>query len=56
MVIGVPIIDDDINEAVEYFIVELSFADPASVPSTVSIGRNVMRCDIIDNDGECSYN
>ncbi len=55
MVVDVPIIDDDINEALEYFIVELSFADPASVPSTVSIGSSVMRCDIVDNDGECSY-
>ncbi len=56
MVVDVPIIDDDINEALEYFIVELSFADPASVPSTVSIGSSVMRCDIADNDGEYSYN
>ena len=52
VVVDVPIVDDDINEALEYFIVELSFADPTSVPSTVTIGRNVMRCDIVDNDGE----
>ncbi len=52
----VPINDDNINEALEFFIVELSFADPASVPSTVSIGRNVIRLDIVDNDGECMCN
>ena len=46
-----PIIDDDIDEALEYFRVDLSFADPASVPSTVSIGSDVIRLDIIDDDG-----
>ncbi len=49
----VPIIDDNINEALEYFRVDLSFADPASVPDTVSIsGTGVIRLDIVDNDGE----
>ena len=53
---NVPIIDDNINEALEYFRVELSFADPASVPDTVSIsGTGVIRLDIVDNDGEYSY-
>ncbi len=33
----------------------LNFADPASVPSTVSIGSDVIRLDIVDNDGECMY-
>ena len=49
----IPIFDDDINEALEYFRVDLSFADPASVPDTVTIsGSGVIRLDIIDNDGE----
>lgn len=52
IVVNVPIIDDDINEALEYFLVELTPADPASVPVTVSFERNVMRCDIFDDDGE----
>ncbi len=52
----VPIIDDNINEALEYFRADLSFADPASVPDTVSIGSSVIRLDIIDDDGEIHKN
>ncbi len=49
----VNITDDNINEALEYFYVDLRFADPASVPSTVTIleENSVIRCDIVDNDG-----
>ena len=45
---NVGIIDDTINEALEYFVVDLSFS--GSVPSTVSISRSRMRIDIVDND------
>ena len=49
---NVGIIDDTINEALEYFIVDLSFS--GSVPSTVSLGMSCMRVDIVDNDhSEC---
>ncbi len=47
---NVGIIDDTINEALEYFIVDLSFS--GSVPSTVSLGMSRMRVDIVSNDGE----
>ncbi len=54
MIGNVTIFDDLINEALEYFVVVLSFADPDNMPSTVSIkGTGVIRCDIVDNDGEC---
>ncbi len=48
----VPIEDDDINEALEYFIAELTFATEVSRPDLIMIGSNVIRLDIVDNDGE----
>ncbi len=49
----ISIIDDNINEALEFFAADLTFADPESVPDTVSIsGSSVIRLDIVDNDGE----
>ncbi len=49
------IYDDLIDEALEYFVVTLNFQDPDNVPQSASIesnGGNVIRIDIIDNDGE----
>ncbi len=52
---NVRIINDLIDEALEYFVVTLNFQDPDNVPQSASIesnGGNVIRIDIIDNDGE----
>ncbi len=49
----VGIFDDNINEALEYFIVELSFSNEVSRPELVTIGNDVIRLDIVDDDGEC---
>ncbi len=55
----VRIVDDLIDEALEYFVVTLSFQDPDNVPPLTSIERNggdIIRIDIVDNDGELKYN
>ena len=47
------IYDDLVDEALEYFVVTLTFQDP--VPPLASIesnGGDRIRIDIIDNDGE----
>ncbi len=47
--------DDLIDEALEYFVVTLTFQDPDNVPPSASIesnGGDIIRIDIIDNDGE----
>ncbi len=49
------IFDDLINEALEYFVVTLTFQDPDNVPPITSIesnGGDIIRIDILDNDGE----
>ncbi len=49
------IYDDLIDEALEYFLVTLTFQDPDNVPPLASIesnGGDVIRIDIIDSDGE----
>ncbi len=52
----VPIFDDMIDEALEYFVITLTFHDdPDNVPPLISIesnGGDKIRIDIIDNDGE----
>ncbi len=53
----VRIVDDLIDEALEYFVVTLSFQDPDNVPRSASIesnGGDIIRIDIVDNDGELS--
>ncbi len=50
--------DDLIDEALEYFVVTLTFQDPDNVPPLISIesnGGDVIRIDIIDNDGELKH-
>ncbi len=49
------IYDDLIDEALEYFVVTLTFQDPDNVSPIASIesnGGDRIRIDIIDNDGE----
>ncbi len=49
------ILDDMIDEALEYFVVTLTFQNPDNVPPLASIesnGGDIIRIDIIDNDGE----
>ncbi len=49
------IYDDRIDEALEYFVVNLTFQDPDNVPPLASIesnGGDIIRIDIVDNDGE----
>ena len=49
------IYDDLIDEALEYFVVTLTFQDPDNIPPLASIesdGGNIIRIDIIDDDGE----
>ena len=51
--------DDMIDEALEYFVVTLTFQDPDNVPPSASIesnGGDIIRIDIIDNDGELKHN
>ena len=51
------IYDDLIDEALEYFVVTLTFQDPDNVPPLASIesnGGDIIRIDIVDNDGELS--
>ncbi len=53
------IYDDLIDEALEYFVISLTFQDPDNVPSLASIesnGGNIIRIDIVDNDGELKHN
>ena len=52
---NVLIFDDMIDEALEYFVVTLTFLDPDNVPPLASIerdGGDIIRIDIIDDDGE----
>ena len=50
---NVPIVDDLINEALEYFVVDLSWGEYK--PSIdFQINRSRIRIDIVDNDGECT--
>ncbi len=47
--------NDLIDEALEYFVVTLDFLDPNNVPPLTSMegnGGDIIRIDIIDNDGE----
>ena len=49
------IFDDLIDEALEYFVVLLTFQDPNNVPPLASIesnGGDIIRIDIVDNDSE----
>ena len=49
------IYDDLIDEALEYFVVTLTFQDPDNIPPLASIesdGGDIIRIDIIDDDGE----
>ncbi len=48
----VPIINDNINEALEFFMARLGFASEISRPDLVTIGSDVIRLDIVDDDGE----
>ncbi len=55
---NVLIFDDMIDEALEYFVVTLTFQDPANLPPLASIesnGGDIIRIDIIDNDGELKH-
>ncbi len=55
---NVTILDDLIDEALEFFVVTLSFQTPDMVPPLTSIetnGGDIIRIDIIDNDGELKY-
>ena len=48
---SIEIIDDSLVEGTESFVVSGSVTAPASfVP-----GRDTVRVDILDNDGECGY-
>ena len=52
---NVLIFDDMIDEALEYFVVTLSFQNFDNVPPLASIesnGGDIIRIDIVDNDGE----
>ena len=52
------IYDDLIDEALECFVVNLTFQDPDNVPPLASIesnGGDVIRIDIVDNDGELKH-
>ena len=52
------IYDDMIDEALEYFVVNLTFQDPDNVPPSALIesnGGDIMRIDIVDNDGELKH-
>ncbi len=55
---NVRIYNDLIDEALEYFVVTLSFQDPDNVPPLASIesnGGDIIRIDIVDNDGELKH-
>ncbi len=46
------IFDDLIDEALEYFVITLTFQDLANVPPSASIESDIIiRIDIVDNDG-----
>ncbi len=47
--------DDLIDEALEYFVVTLTFQDPDNVSPFTSIKSNGIRIDIVDNDGELKH-
>ena len=52
------IFDDLIDEALEYFVVLLTFQNPDNVPPVASIesnGGDTIRIDIVDNDGELKH-
>ncbi len=52
------IFDDLIDEALEYFVVLLTFQNPDNVPPLASIesnGGDTIRIDIIDDDGELKH-
>ncbi len=52
------IFNDLIDEALEYFVVILNFQDPDNVPPLASIesnGGDIIRIDIVDNDGELKH-
>ncbi len=53
------IVNDLIDEALEYFVVTLTFQNPDNVPPLTSIesrnGGDIIRIDIIDNDGELKH-
>ena len=52
------IYNDLIDEALEYFVVALNFQDPDNVPQSASIesnGGDIIRIDIVDNDGEFKH-
>ncbi len=45
------IFDDLIDEALEYFVITLTFQNPDDVPPLASIESGIIRIDIVDNDG-----
>ncbi len=51
----VPINNDNINEALEFFMAihSLGFATEVSRPDLVTIRSDVIHLDIVDDDGEC---
>ena len=52
------IVDDLIDEALEFFVVTLTFQDPDNVPPLASIesnGGDIISINIVDNDGELIY-
>ncbi len=50
------IYDDLIDEVLEYFVVNLTFQDPNNVPPLASIESDIIRIDIVDNDGKLKHN
>lgn len=48
----VPVVDDDIDEADQVFVVIMEITGAINM-NLIDVGLNVSYCRIIDNDGEC---
>lgn len=49
----IAIVDDEVNEAEQYFVAYLEILDAVNY-DLINIGRNITFCAIVDNDGEFS--
>ena len=50
--VPVPIFDDEVNEAEQFFIVTLEVVSAENI-NLIQLDQNVSRCRIIDNDRKC---
>lgn len=50
---SIPVVDDDVNEAVQFFIAFLELLDAPNAEQIVGDQQDFSTCSIIDNDGMC---